>query len=356
MKALRLPLLLLTAVALVAIPACGGGSKPKLAFVSNNNDEFWNYARAGAMKAGHEETEYDVAFEMPDKGDAAVQKEKINTLLNQNLKGIAISVIDAKNQGKDLDDIAGKVNLITVDNDAPKTKRKVYIGTDNYEAGRAAGVLVKRAMPEGGIIVIFVGQFEAVNAQERRQGVLDELAGEKNVTPKEGAKYGNYTLYKWYTDQPEGHAKAKENALAAIRDLNKEEHVCFIGLWAYNPPQMLSAVKDKEKLGKIKMVGFDENQATLEGVRDGHIYGTVVQQPFEFGYQSIKLLAALSRGDESKIPKDGIVHIPHVVVTKTGEAVDTLDLKDGDGKHPGKKAEVMEVEAFRKKLNEILGK
>ena len=72
-------------------------------------------------------------------------------------------------------------NLITQDNDAPRTRRKLYLGTDNYEAGKAVGKLVKEAMPEGGTIAIFVGQPDPINAKERRQGVLDELAGKKDA-------------------------------------------------------------------------------------------------------------------------------------------------------------------------------
>jgi ribose transport system substrate-binding protein len=354
MKALHFLALVLIGALLACVPACSTSSgKTKVAFVSNNPEEFWNIAEAGALKAGSEEPNLEVLFRKPAQGDAAIQKEVIDTLLNQNIKGIAISVIDPKNQGKYLDEIAQKVQLITVDNDAPATKRKCYIGTDNYAAGRAAGVLVKKAMPEGGVIAIFVGQLEALNAQQRRQGVLDELAGVHNAT---GEVYGKYRLHKTYTDQPEGPAKAKENAIAAIADLDKEEHVCFIGLWAYNPPQMLSAVADKKKLGKIKLVGFDEAEATLDGVRDGHIYGTIVQQPFEFGYQSVKMMAALARGDESKLPKDKVLHVPHLAITKNGESFEASELKAGDKTYPSEQTDGKDVETFRKNLHEMLGK
>ncbi len=344
----------LAAAAVALVPACSGSGKTKVAFVSNNPEEFWSIAEAGAMKAGSEDPPLEVLFRKPAQGDAAVQQEIIDSLLNQDIKCLAVSVIDPKNQGKYLNEIAGKVQLLTVDNDAPDTKRLCYIGTDNYEAGRTAGAMVKKAMPEGGVIAIFVGQLEAINAQQRRQGVLDELAG---VHDAKGPLFGKYRLHNTYTDQPEGPAKAKENAIQAIADLANEENVCFVGLWAYNPPQMLSAVGDKNKLGKIKLVAFDEMEATLDGVRDGHIYGTVVQQPFEFGYQSVKMMAALARGDESKLPKDKVLHIPHLAITKSGEA-------HSDGRTqgrrqnlcPARKPTVKKSKSFRKKLHEMLGK
>jgi ribose transport system substrate-binding protein len=353
MKPLRILALLLLGAAAAAVPACSGSGKTKIAFVTNNPDPFWNIVESGAKKRATKEPDIELVFQKPAQGDAAVQKEVIDSLLNQNIKAIGISVIDPKNQAKYLDEIGEKVKLLTVDNDAPNTKRKCYIGTDNYEAGRAAGAMVKKAMPEGGVIAIFVGSLEGLNAQQRHRGVLDELAGVRNAT---GKVYGKYRLHKTYTDQPEGEARGKENAVTAIAELENEPNVCFIGLWAYNPPGMLSAVKDKEKLGKVKLVGFDENEVTLDGVRDGHIYGTVVQQPYEFGYQSVKMMAALARGNDSELPKDKLVHVPHFAITKSGEAIETSELKDGDTTYPGKKTEGKEVEAFRKNLHEMLGK
>src|SRR5205823_4402228 len=123
--------------------------------------------------------------------------------------------------------------------------RLCYIGTDNYEAGRAAGALVKQAMPDGGTVVIFVGQLEALNARQRRQGVLDELAGKKDAEIKDGATFGKYRYYKTYTDQPEGQPAARLNAVQALTALQKEDNVCLVGLWAYNPPAIYSACESQ---------------------------------------------------------------------------------------------------------------
>ncbi|HWG46669.1 MAG TPA: sugar-binding protein [Gemmataceae bacterium] len=312
-----------------------GPAKTKVAFVTNNPESFWSIAEAGTKKAAAEEN-VEVLFEKPAQNDAALQKEKIDTVMSQGIKAIAVSVIAPDDQGPYLDEIAAKVPLLTQDNDAPNTKRKCYIGTDNYAAGKAVGKLVQEVMPDGGIVVLFVGDLKALNAQQRKQGVLDQLAGTKDA---KGDTYGKYTLYRTYLDAPEGPQRAKENAVDAIAKLgNKNEPICMIGLWAYNPPAILSAVKDKGKEGKIKIVGFDEDPATLQGIADGSIHGTVVQQPFLFGYEAVKMMAALARGDNSKIPANGIRYIPHRVITKDG----------------GKDRE--SVEKFRKELEELLPK
>ena len=93
------------------------------------------------------------------------------------------------------------------------------------------------------------------------------------------------------------------------------DKLCLVGLWAYNPPAILAAVKGAGLAGKVHIVAFDENEETLQGVKDGEIYGTIVQNPFEFGYQAVRILAGLARGDRSVLPEGGILHIPHREIT-----------------------------------------
>src|ERR1700731_4716499 len=100
-------------------------------------------------------------------------------------------------------------------------------------------------------------------------------------------KYGAYTLYGTKYDNVDS-SKAKDNAADMLTQMQDEKNICLVGLWAYNPPAILSAVKAAKKEGKVHIVGFDEDELTLQGIQDGYIHGTVVQQPFEFGYQSLK--------------------------------------------------------------------
>lgn len=155
-----------------------GGQRVKVGFVSNNVAEFWTIAEAGTRKAA-EELGVEVLFRRPKNASANDQKEIIEDLLTQGVKAIAISVIDPVNQHDYLNSVADRVPLITQDNDAPKTKRKCYIGTDNVEAGRDAGRMVKEALPDGGTVGVFVGQPDPINAKERVQGVLEALAEDK---------------------------------------------------------------------------------------------------------------------------------------------------------------------------------
>lgn len=149
--------------------------KPRFAFVSNGVASFWTIASVGVGTAGRE-LGVNTEVLMPAEG-IADQKRMIEDLVTRGVQGIAVSPIDAENQVELLNQAAGKTRLITHDSDAPKSNRLVYIGMDNYSAGRLCGELVREALPEGGKVMLFIGRLEQDNARLRRQGVIDALLG-----------------------------------------------------------------------------------------------------------------------------------------------------------------------------------
>jgi ribose transport system substrate-binding protein len=96
----------------------------------------------------------------------------------------------------------------------------------------------------------------------------------------------------------------------------------MVGLYAYNPPAILADAKAKSMANQIKIVGFDEDFATLAGIAAGEIEATVVQDPFAYGYKSVEALAAKARGDDSKLAKEPIAYR---VVTKNGGPDETIN-------------------------------
>ncbi|MCA8997483.1 MAG: sugar-binding protein [Planctomycetaceae bacterium] len=293
------------------------GERPHVAYVTNGIASFWVIAEAGAKKAG-EDLQCDVDVLMPPDG-VADQKRMLEEALARGIDGIAVSPIDPENQTDILNTCAENTNLITHDSDAPKSDRICYVGMSNYTAGRMCGELVKDALPDGGSVMIFVGRLEQENARLRRQGLIDELLDrpvdpDREMDPADGVIEGEkYSILGTRTDGFNfSNAKAvAEDALAAYPDLG-----CMVGLFAYNPPYMLEALKGADKLGKVQLVGFDEADETLQAIEDGHCYGTVVQNPYEYGYQSVKILAGLARDDESVLPEGGFLDVPARKITK----------------------------------------
>jgi ribose transport system substrate-binding protein len=196
---------------------------------------------------------------------------------------------------------ASQALVVTQDSDAPDSNRACYIGTDNVAAGRQAGELLKEALPQGGKVMVFVGTLDAANARQRFQGLKEAIAGT------------NIQILDVRTDNTD-RVRAKSNAADTL--VNNPDLVGMVGLWSYNGPAILGAVKEANKVDKVKIIAFDEEDETLSGIKDGAIYATVVQQPFEFGYQSMALMAKVLNGDKSGIPAGKQIFVPTLAVKK----------------------------------------
>ncbi len=105
----------------------------------------------------------------------------------------------------------------------------------------------------------------------------------------------------------------------------------MVGLFAYNPPLILEALRGAGRLGKVEVIAFDEANETLQGIKEGTVAGTIVQNPFEYGRQSVRVLAAYERGDTSVIPKSGMIDIPARTITVENVDAFWTDLKEKTG-------------------------
>ncbi|BCM91199.1 ribose import binding protein RbsB [Abditibacteriota bacterium] len=276
-----------------------GGKTFKLAFVTNNPSDYWTVARKGVEKA-EKELGIKVDYQIPAGGTAAEQTTIINDLLSKGTQGIAMSPVDPANQTELINSTAAKALVFTQDSDAPKSNRACYIGTDNVAAGRQAGDELKKALPGGGKVMIFVGKKDAQNAADRINGLKEAIKGTK------------IEVIDTRTDDAD-RTRAKANVSDAITKY--PDLAACVGIWSYNGPGILSAVQDASKVGKIKIVCFDEEDDTLTGVKSGAISATVVQQPFEFGYMSIINMNKYLNGDKSVIPASKQNYIKTRVIT-----------------------------------------
>ena len=302
---MRRLLSLLAAGAVMGTLACAparAAEKKTLALVTNASADFWTIARRGTEKAQAELPNYDIQMQVISQATAAEQRRVLDDLLTKGVAGVSISSIDPKNSTDILDRVAKQAVLFTTDSDAPQSNRVLYIGTDNEKAGEQAGGLIKQALPDGGKIMLFVGTTGAANARERIDGIKKVLDGSK------------VEIIDVRTDEVD-FARAKRNVEDTLTRYPNIDGL--VGLYSYNTPQIVEAVRAAGKQGQVKVIGFDEDPVTLRGVADGIVQATVVQQPFEFGYQSMKLMARYIEGDKSFIPKDHLMIIPTRVIDKS---------------------------------------
>jgi ribose transport system substrate-binding protein len=296
----------------LALGVANAQEQKTLAFVVNGASDFWKIAEAGVKKAQEELPNYELQFKYPEQAAAAVQQRLMDDLVAGGVDAIMVSAVDPKTSTEALNRVAEQVPLFTTDSDAPDSKRIAYIGSSNVELGKDAGKLMKKALPEGGQCIGFVGLPGADNARERIEGIKAALEG------------SNVELIDVRGDDID-QTRAKRNvedALAANPDI-----ACMVGIYSYNTPRIYEVLKDAGQLGTIKVIGFDEDPITLGGVREGTIAGTVVQNPYEWGYQGMKLMAAYMEGDKSGIPDNALIIVPGQVIEQSNVDAFEAELK-----------------------------
>jgi ribose transport system substrate-binding protein len=322
-KPTHLLLTLAAALLLAVVPGCKSESKSepaakqeanalkptkpiRLAFLTNNASEFWKIAQAGVKKY-EQEKKIQVDVILPD-GTVADQNKKLEELASQHYDAVAVSVVAPSDQVSKLNEVAAQSKLITFDSDAPQSKRLLYIGTNNFEAGKAAGGEIVKLLPSGGKMAVFVGTLSADNAQQRLKGIETAIAGH------------NIQIVDKREDQTD-HAKAQSNVediINAHSDLN-----LVAGLWSYNGPAIALALDRLGKKSAVQAVVFDEEEETLRAIEQGTIAATVVQKPFQFGYLASQWMHELATAPEAtiaKLPAGGVVDTGVEVINKSNVA------------------------------------
>jgi ribose transport system substrate-binding protein len=328
-----------------AFVGCGERSK-RIVFLNNTNSPFWDACRAGMVEAEKELKLSGIGLttvmEVND-GTPSGQIDKLRQFGSQSdIVAVAISPIVADNPAiaDELKKLRAKgLAVICVDNDMAeefRDARQYYIGTDNVKGGKQLGICATALRPDGGGYVQFVGRTGAQNARERMDGFKEAVGDEKFKELARMADEANRT-------------KARDNVRDAIT--NFPELKILAGIWSYNAPAIVDVVKEKER-PDLTVVTFDAEKGAVAGMGEGHIHALVVQNPFDMGYQMVKLLKALHEKDkktvESMFPNEGK---PGGDVYETGLKVVMPDanspLKDAKFDEP---TEVLTLEEFKKWL------
>jgi ribose transport system substrate-binding protein len=300
------------AIVALGVVAANAQEKKSLAFVVNGASDFWKIAEAGVKKAQSELPKYELSLKYPEQSSAAIQQRMMDDLVAAGTDAIMVSAVDPKTSTEALNRVGSQIPLFTTDSDAPDSKRIAYIGSSNVDLGKDAGELMKKALPNGGKCMGFVGLPGADNARERVEGIRAALKGSKvELVDVRG------------DDIDQTRAKRNvEDALAANKNID-----CMVGIYSYNTPRIYEVLKEAGQLNKIKIIGFDEDPITLGGIREGTIIGTVVQNPYQWGYQGMKLMAAYLEGDKKGIPANGLIIVPGQVIEKANVDAFEKELK-----------------------------
>ena len=280
--------------------ANGGNASKRFIFITNGDDPYFDVLNAG-LQAGAER--YNLAVSkievVMEKNNATAQGQinRLRQLVTQaDVAGVAISVIQAENIAivEEMKRLAGKgVPVITVDGDINEKlfsdARPFYIGTDNSIAGRLLGtaakkVLESRGVDEGGFIQ-FTGFTDNDNARARMNGCRDALGKNYNELDRMADSFD--------------HSRARDNVRTAL--VNHPEVNALVGIWAYNAPAIAEVVAERSARDQISIFTFDAAAQAIEHMKDGHIDCMIVQNPFEMGVQTVRLLLAMVEKQDAVI-------------------------------------------------------
>ncbi len=297
---------------IVALPGCKGGdstaqpmgpssgttsdSPRRIVILTNGPDPFWDTCEAGAKSAEKElglaEQGFVVDFQ---RGDFTAKKQ-IDMLKQyaqaSDIVAVGISVFDPKsrNLAEEMRGLQEKgVKVITIDGDIDRNSfrdaRFAYLGTDNIVGGRELGRAAKALDPDGANYALFVGNVGAANAIERMDGFVEGTGPDFKELSR--------------LDDGGDRTKARKN----VEDTLDRHPDCdmLVGIWAYNTPQIVAAVRDRGIRDQMKVVCFDAAEASIREMGAGNVDVMVVQNPYQMGYEGVQLLHAMATEDQASI-------------------------------------------------------
>jgi ribose transport system substrate-binding protein len=283
-------------------PRSGGvtpaGDLKRIIILTNGNSPFWDAARAGLQDADKqlelEKSGLHAVVEVNDGTDGG-QIDKLKQFGTQSdiaAVGVSVNTAGVVAIVDELRKLAKKgVKIVTIDSDVDRDKHRdarfAFIGTDNLYGGRELGKCARGLLPEGGEYVTFVGITGAQNAKERVGGFA-EGAGEKFKSKDNMGDQNDRT-------------KARENVRNAIS--NHPDLKALVGIWSYNAPAIVDVVREKKLRDKFAIVVFDAEPVAIEEMGKGMIDAMVVQNPYEMGFQGVRLMKALVQDDKKTIDK-----------------------------------------------------
>ena len=290
----RFALLLVTSACAASLVGCSRHSSAEHFYLvaANTKLTYWQSASAGLDKIAKA---YDVHADMrgPATFDPQGQVDEFRAVVALKPAGILVSVADEKLMQPEIDAaINAGIPVITVDSDAPNSRRLYFIGTNNRQAGRLGGRALVQKMGGKGNVVFYTNPGQP-NLDERLNGYKDILADSPNIHIKEIVDIkGQSTAAFDYA----------EHALPLTGKDRVDAFVCLEASAGKDVGEVLRRANTKDRV----VIAMDVDKDTLGLVKEGVIAATIAQKPFTMAYVGVKML-------------DDLYHYPLPSLTKVYE-------------------------------------
>lgn len=274
----RILLFVLPALAMLSLASCAGGhSGEKYVFISTNvKIPYWQTASAGFYQSA-DELKVGYEFTGPDSYNASGEKDELDRAISAKPNGILISVADANVLQPSIDRaIAAGIPVITMDSDAPSSKRLFFIGTNNYQAGVEGGKRLAQELKGKGNVVVFAMPSQP-NQTERLRGYKDALDSSPQIKIV-------------HVVDMKGDSRITFDSTTQFLANDKKEHInAFVCLEALSGKEV-AAVLNNNSIKDRVVIAMDTDPDTLDWIKKGVISATIAQKPYTMGFVGLKML------------------------------------------------------------------
>ena len=292
----------------VVLLSCGSAhtSDEYYVLVSTNLQlPYWKSAGTGFSNAAAQYKGVRSDFVGPQTYDPKAEREALDDAVQKKATGILISVADPAVLKDSIDKaVAAGIPVITVDADAPSSKRLFFIGTNNYQAGFTGGQrLVKELKGKGNVVVFTMPDQQ--NLQDRLRGYRDALAKTPDIKITRVVDI-------------QGDPRIAFDTATQIVGKERDKVDAFVCLEAQSGKEVAGVLNSYHVTGKT-VIAMDTDQETLDWIQKGVIAATIGQKPYTMAFVGMQMLDNLYHHKPSSLDtdwsKDSFSPIPSFVDT-----------------------------------------
>lgn len=299
----------------------------QIVILAPRQTSFWEAVKTGMEQAGKDldlaSAAVGVALQTGD-GTPRFQLAQLKQIASRSdVVGVAISPVDATDQElvAELGKLGSRgIAVVTVDSDVDRQQfrscRAAYVGMDNLAAGNALGKALADMVPQGGGYALFTGNPRAQRNTDRVKGIA-QGAGDRWECIRTIDDNFDLILVRSQVremmrlfpmgprlDKPgeaatAGRPAGKEEGLGAAR--SNRRLTALLALEAGSSVAVASAVRELGNRPYVKILAGDIELRSIEPIDQGFFDAWLVQEPYETGYQAVRLLRALAGKDEAQI-------------------------------------------------------
>src|ERR1700741_1592275 len=268
---------------------------------------YWKTAGTGFANAA---AQFKVRsdFTGPQNYDPKAERDAVDQAVQKKATGILLGVTDPALLKDSIDKaLAAGIPVITMDSDAPTSKRLFFIGTNNYQAGYTGGLRLAQELKGKGNVVVF-SMPDQSNLQDRLRGYKEALARTPDIKITRVVDI-------------QGDPRIAFDTTTQIVGKERDKVDGFVCLEAQSGKEVAGVLNSYHVTGKA-VIAMDTDQETLDWIQKDVIAATIAQKPYTMAFVGMQMLDTLYHHKPSSLDtdwsKDTFAPIPSFVDTGSG--------------------------------------